>query len=112
MDKGKLYPIIIIFVLIIVALFLYVNKNKKSDNYYTKLIVEYEGQTHEYENLNTEQFIKHGDVNFYVVSNEGDKMVLLTDEEVTLDGKKTKEILIKAKKQYSICMQMIVLPQS
>lgn len=104
MDKGKLYPIIITVILIFLALFLFANKNKKSDEYYPKLIVIYNNQTHEYEKLNTDQFIKHGDVDFYVVSNEGNKMVLITDVEVTLDGKKTKEILIEAKKEYTICM--------
>ena len=104
MDKGKLYPIIITVFLVFLALFLYANKNKKSDEYYTKILIDYNGQTHEHENLYTEQFIKYGDVNFYVVSNEGNKMIFLTDDEVTLDGKKTKEILIEAKKEYTICM--------
>lgn len=104
MDKGKLVPLGLTFVLILVAIGIFFFLNKKEDGY-TKLSIKYVNQTSEYTSFTVDDIITVGNVNFWVVSTEGNAIVLQADEYLYENNKESMEFKIELRKVSTVCIK-------
>lgn len=102
MQKGKLFPLIVIGVLTILSICLFlsnINKNK----HFSRLIVVYKNQTLEYKTLTADSVIVIDEISFWVVSKEKKSIVLKPNKALKVEGLKVNEIKIKLGEEKTIC---------
>ena len=106
-NVKKIIPLVIAGVLLIVAIVLFVNNlGKGNDKKYTKVVVNYNNETKEYE-LTDLRNIEIGEIDFLVNSIEPNRIIITTSLEVTVNDQKVdskKEIEVYGDKKYKVCI--------
>lgn len=104
MDIKKLTPLVITGVLIILAIMLYINNNKKISAYQT-LTIKYNNQNYEYENFIIDSQINFEDHIFYIVSTNGTELAFNTSEIIKIDKKNAEEVIVKKNNSVDVCFE-------
>ena len=103
MDKGKLIPVILIIILAVSAIGIF-SWNKKNDkSKYSKLVITYQENDTEYDNLKVDKKITIEDVNFYISAVQKDLIVLRTDRYVMVNLKNSSEFKIDVNEYVNVC---------
>ena len=104
MEKGKVIPMILAAILLIVAIIIFVY-NQSKDVSFDKLIVTYNGHKNEYDTLTVDDVIVVGNVSFWVVSTIKDSIVLNTSASVFIDNKEVTEIEVNLNERKNVCFK-------
>ncbi len=103
MKKQKLIPIVIAVILAIVAIILFINLMNKKNEVYSKLIVNYNNETKEYDNLVEVPVISVGSGKFVLGSIEPQRIILASNSSVIVNNETKDEIDIAGGKEQKIC---------
>lgn len=103
MDQRKIIPIFMAFFLLLVAFVLFKN-NKKNNKIYSELVIEYKEEETRIDRIVAGSIYHVGDIVFEVVSAEGNKIVLLSSEDLIDGNSVTNEIELKLKKEKNVCI--------
>lgn len=104
MDKGKMIPLGLTFILILVAIGIFFYSHKKEDGY-SKLTIKYAGQENEYNTFKVDDLITVNNTNFWVVSTEGNAIVLQSDKSLLENNEESMEFKIELNKVSTICVK-------
>jgi len=104
MEKGKLIPLGLAAVLLIVAIGIFIN-NWRNNKAFDKLVVSYKTQKSEYNDIRVDDVIVVGDVSFWVVSTIKDAIVLNSSGYMIENEKEALEFEIKLNESKQICFK-------
>lgn len=105
MNKGKLIPIIIIAVLALIIVYLVCSKailgKVKTFEHFS---IEYNHEVTTYDEINVNNVIVVNNVSFWVVSVEGNKVVLNSNVNFNKDGESS-EFAVELEKPKTVCFE-------
>ncbi|MBE6155268.1 MAG: hypothetical protein E7164_00750 [Firmicutes bacterium] len=102
MDRDKVIPLVTAAILLFVAVIIF-GYNQNNLSAFEKLIVNYNNQKNEYENLAVDDVIVVGNVSFWVVSTIKDSIVLNTSDYLLVDNDEVTEIEVKLNETKKAC---------
>ena len=102
MAKGKMIPLIIAGILLILAVFFFIRILRNNVSF-DKLIVSYNDNNEEYEKLSIDNVIVVNNTSFWIVSIEKNKIVLNASDEVTINNETVNEVSVELNKNSEVC---------
>ena len=102
MAKGKIVPLLIAGILLIIAIVFLIRIIQNSTSF-DKLIVSFNGNNEEYEKLAIDNVIVVNNTSFWIVSIEKDKIVLNASDDVTINNETVNEVSVELNKNSEVC---------